>query len=225
MKTIARASKPLKAFQVGSDYSETATIIFAKTNAQARRLGSGGEWDGWECRRAPWADRYSPGPVPAQDAVDHGWWFECLGCGRRISDLGYDDEGNDFECKDVVGTLDGGVFCCPACEKEYLEDEARKEAFGQSIIEIIKDRIMSRYGAVAFSDKLIPFYVREHDGTLIAHEVRVNFDFPGQKHGPATAEIREEHSKIGPSNIGILVCNGDLEAFKAWAACRVEEDK
>ncbi len=81
----------MKAYAVQEDYEGTGAIIFAKHAIQARRWGAnefnGGELGGMTCRRAPWADQYAPGPIPAEVMMEHGWSFLCVRCERRVLDL------------------------------------------------------------------------------------------------------------------------------------------
>jgi hypothetical protein len=77
-------SKPLKAYAVTETTEGTGGIVYAKTNAQARREGScqfgDGDFHGWECRRAPEFDSMAPHGPSREDLFEHGWWFECEEC-------------------------------------------------------------------------------------------------------------------------------------------------
>lgn len=85
--------RPLLAYRVVEDCESTGGIVFAKTNAQARRLGASdfnaGEFDGLICNRAPEFDKYCPGPVPREALFENGWYYECEECsGHAYKDNG-----------------------------------------------------------------------------------------------------------------------------------------
>lgn len=77
----------VKAFHVTETTEGTGGIVYAKTNAQARREGScqfgDGDFHGWECRRAPEFDGMDPHGPSKELLFDHGWWFECEECSRH----------------------------------------------------------------------------------------------------------------------------------------------
>ena len=87
----AKAEKPIKAYIVQEEDEGTGGVVFAKTNAQARRIGAheygDGDWDSVVCRRAPWADEYvAAGHVPTRAYLQMGWYWECTGCELRMSE-------------------------------------------------------------------------------------------------------------------------------------------
>ena len=56
------------------------------------------------------------------------------------------------------------------------------------------------------------------DGRYLVEEISQNFEFPGMKIGPATLHQRRSHSSfIGPIRPQFYCCNGDKDAFKAYA--------
>jgi endogenous inhibitor of DNA gyrase (YacG/DUF329 family) len=126
----------LKAFNVqGNEYGR---IIFAKTNAEAKREGCnelGVAVDQVTCRRAKEFDEYAhQGKVPNKVLLeDHNWHFECSYCNNTVTT---DDESRVWE--------DEAVFCSEECHawrmniefdhKAKLERERgiRHEAEGQA---------------------------------------------------------------------------------------------
>lgn len=75
------------AFYVESECEGTAVVIFAKSNAQARRQGAdelGADWDGVTCKRDKSYD-CAEGHVTQEELWDRGWWFECDECGQRAN--------------------------------------------------------------------------------------------------------------------------------------------
>lgn len=121
----------MKAFSVQETDERTGGIVFAKTNAQARRQGSSaysdGDFHSVECYRAPWADRYAlQGYVPTNAMIANGWHYECWHCGQYLP-----DEEADFEAATGNGHT---AFCNELCEYDYhrtklinkLADEAQR---------------------------------------------------------------------------------------------------
>lgn len=107
----------LKAFHAqGEEYGK---IIFAKSHVEARRVAAGElgcEFQEVEsCRRLPMLDKYAAtGKVPAKDLIEnHGWWFECAGCGTRV-----DAENFDYETETHREAVYAGedVYCCHRCK-------------------------------------------------------------------------------------------------------------
>lgn len=98
----------LKAYAVLEKDEYTGDIYFAPRAIVAAKAGANEYGDGElsyiQCRRAPWADAFARKGVPAKVAVDHGWHFECHGCGIQIdSDL---EEEHRLPVDGIVGTMD-----------------------------------------------------------------------------------------------------------------------
>lgn len=114
--------KKLVAFSVMEEDENTGDIYFAKSDIEARKRGADefadGEISYVTCRRAQWADKFAPGPVPFSAKFEQGWWVECSGCGVTIQEGGYDSKGNeiDFEIVEVGDA----VYCTPACRERRL---------------------------------------------------------------------------------------------------------
>ena len=121
----------LRAFKVTETCEDTGGIVFAKSNAQARREGASifadGDWYGVECRRAPEFDRFSPGPVPESAMMDAGWyqWCKC-GCERKISGGYVEDQERDEEREAWVDKRDGSVWCSRWAPMNLAEFHARQ---------------------------------------------------------------------------------------------------
>ena len=120
---MKKPDKPFLAYQV--DFDETSTIVYAKTNAHARRLGCeecGSQWDYVErCRRAPqWDDLYPRGPTHEQ-LFDDGWWFYCIVCENHARR----DDGGRF--------IDGEPYCVDHVDVyEWRENPCRRQYPTQS---------------------------------------------------------------------------------------------
>ena len=215
----------LKAYIVSNDNDDMAQIVFAKSNAQARRIGSDGEWEGWSCRREQWADAFYPGPVPLQAAIDHGWWTECVGCGCRIENGTYDADDNELEFHDCQGTLNGPSYCCSDCKAHHIESLKKQKALGEQILEIIKDHVRKKIGPVDFNPTNHPYFITSHPAGYIVKDAIVHFSFPGQTLSDATARIHFDYGKIGPANIQFYVCQKDEKAFVDFVEKRKQEIK
>lgn len=97
--------KRLLAYSVTETTEGTGGIVYAKTNAQARREGSqqhgDGDFYGWEARRAPEFDGMDPHGPSREELFDHGWWFDCEECNRRAQhDSGGVSVAGGFYCED-----------------------------------------------------------------------------------------------------------------------------
>lgn len=113
---------PMEAYAVTENDEGTGAIYFARHAVVARRMGANeytnGDFSYVTCRRAPWADAYVDKPLPAKVMVDHGWHFECHGCGKRIDDDMPYEHGMPIE--GIIGSQHSAVYCCGKC---YLRDQ------------------------------------------------------------------------------------------------------
>lgn len=221
------AERPLLAYAVTEDCDNTGGIIFARHAIVARRLGAdefnGGEFDGIICRRAPWADAYAEsGAVPASVMIANGWWSEGS-CGHRISEDDLAERGLPVE--GVIGTWGSRLYCCVECRDLAEARRARERAAGDAFINMLKARLVRRFGPLDFGSDLdgamrkigSHVYAREEDGLVIIRQAIVRFGFPGMKLGPAQYRYDPGY-RIGPAVPELTCCSGDREAFEAWAA-------
>lgn len=216
----------LKAYAVLEKDEYTGDIYFAHHGIIAAKWGANeyadGELGGVQCRRAKWADRFAETGIPARVAVEHGWHFECFGCGIRIdSDLEYEHR---LPVSGICGKVSGHVYCSPRCKWKHARDRDRRKAAEAAAIEDFKAIVRRRFPDVEFADGEDRFhghhaYVTQHEGSGIWHrnQVIVEFNFPGMMIGPAQFRMSDRH-KIGPPPAGYTCCNGDREAFEAYAA-------
>lgn len=138
--------KPMKAYIVTDGDEGSACVMFATNSETARREGAcelNTEWDGIEsCRRAPHLDQFCPGPVPLGVLIESGWWFECHGCGQRVSnDYEYDDDGNEIEPGTYI-VRKQQVFCCQEC---LARDDAKTRAnvaAQDALIELVEAKFL-----------------------------------------------------------------------------------
>lgn len=226
----AKAARPIVAFYV-TDH-ESAEIVFHRHGLAARRIGAnelGGDFDSVECRRLSWADEFAAqGWVPARECVARGWYFEeCCGCGARIDEDTQEERG--LTAERVHGWHGGLVYCCAECAADDQRQREDREEFGAAVIQRLREKVRQRFGDVEF----VTGSWREHvyvTDDFIVKEAVVSFNFPGQQLAPASLDWRNAdmwrqgsgvglrgREPMGPAAPTYRVCNGDREAFEAWA--------
>lgn len=212
----------LKAFYV-TDEDEKATVVFAKHNAVARREGGNEldcEWDEVSCRRAKEFDSFAPGPVPKLALLDNGWWMECHGCTRRLQG-GYvsDDDGEEHEAEPVE--IGSGIWCSQTCHDSDMKDRTERRVAEQWCTAIAAASLLEKRPGVTIRSNLeragLHAYVQRVDGLYTAKQVRVQFDFPGGKHGGCWG------IEDGEAEFSASIAFGDLEAWYIYRGKTPEE--
>lgn len=204
----------LRAYTVhdGGDHS---VIVFAHHNVVARREGANEMDCGFNevdyCKRSPEFDSYAPGPVPPLVAIEHGWWFECSCCGRKVDSDVCESAYDDGEDPELFGAVADGraVYCSKTCmQLEFAGRRARaaaeaalvevfESAFaGAAILHVYADMDGHRLNVAAQPDAKR----RRHDGS------NISFKFPGGE-GCARWQLGEEL---------VWVNQSDVPAFCAW---------
>jgi len=213
----------LKAFVVLDTYENMGGIVFAKTNAQARRMGAetfaDGDFHNVTCRRAPYADHCAEdGHVSNTLLIDNGWHFECAWSGERIDQYTLQEKG--LVSEDVIGHQHGLAFTTAVHEAEYRLDKARKDRFGlrwrRRFAKIVQRR---------FPDaKIIPgghSSVSRIQGVYRLTQCRVEFDWSDKQISAAAFEFTAfgylpgEQLQRRPN---LLCAMGDKAMFEAWCA-------
>lgn len=204
------AANPLRAYEVQEDFEQNGGVYFARHAIEARRVGASehndGELRGMTCRRAPWADRYAPGPVPKLAMLGAGWWFECSGCTQRIDDGGEDDDGEQMAPVEIGDA----IYCSPTCRHQDLEDRAARKIGELAAIQEMRARLWARRPGVTFlgGDHA---YINRHDGELEVRQVIVWFTFPGATVGRCTYRS----DKVG-EDPEVWLARADEQAWNAW---------
>lgn len=215
----------LKAFTVLEDFENTGGIVFAEHAVTARRLGADAWGDGdfslVSCRRAPWADRFAEtGVVPASELIWNGWRFECAYCGRRIeADIRpYRSWTPDM----AMGSQNSAVYCDRSCRAAQLNARAFGARLAERVLRRYSERLTRRMPGISvrgLGHAYSGSYVYVSCGR-VAHVV-INFDWPGQKHGPASFRWEAKSRRLSHVVNGITCCAGDMPEFEAFAAqCR-----
>lgn len=199
----------LKAYEVRDDGEGYCCVVFATNSATARREGASELGTDWECiescRRAPHLDQYAPGPVPPFTLIEHGWWFECQHCGRRVSnEMAEELEDDGLNPADFVPRPAGkdGVFCSESCEcADHMAKRGRAEA-EEALLDVFEFKFP---GA-----EILHIHVYGGPKLEAGDQGRyvVTFTFPG-----ATYSSRWE---FGDEFCSVPMI--DQEAFKAWRA-------
>lgn len=211
-----------KAFAVLEEYENTGSIIFAKSNVEARRLGANehacGDFSAVSCRRAPWADKYANEALPVSVMVEHGWHFECGCCGRRI-DSDYLWEADKLP-EDIIGHQHSIAYCDAVCEARDKLDRAERRRLELRWLRRFS-KIVCRRFPDAKPEHDHAYATRDASGKLRIVHVAVSFDFPGREYGMARLRWRERSSweKTWPKP-HYTCSNGDLKAFETWAAAQ-----
>ncbi|PPQ35404.1 hypothetical protein SAMN06265338_1247 [Rhodoblastus acidophilus] len=223
---MSKSGKRMKAYAVQEDCEGTGGIVFAKHAIVARREGAneynGGEFHGVTCRRAKWADEFAEtGIVPASVMIANGWWFECSYCGQKIDEDSLYDRR--LPISGVVGSQHSLIFCCKShALKHRLEDAQRKRAEAEGI-KLFSEMVLKRLPDAKLlvePQNLRPHaYVRGHlGGPWVYSQIIISFTFPGMKIGPASLRYEADYGvRIGPCRPTFSCCNGDREAFEAFA--------
>lgn len=197
----------LKAYEVREPDEGHCVIAFATNGAAARREGANeldcGFGEVEHCIRKPHFDQYSPGPVPHTVLIEHGWWFECQNCSRRVSEDMWqeaEDEGEDNEHL-AITTVGRAVYCSQRCVMEEFAARRAHKAAEVALIEYFLNTYpeCSITGAHVSSAGLAGPDKYGHAQAL------VHFKFPGGEHG-ATFVFGD----------GFRVSRTDIRAYYTW---------
>lgn len=198
----------LKAYTVhdGGDHS---VIVFAHHNVVARREGANELDIGFNevdyCKRSAEFDSYAPGPVPPLVAIEHGWWFECACCGRKVDDDVCQSAEDDGEDPDLFGAVADGciVYCSETCrQSEYVERRARRAA-ETALIEVFEAEFP---GATILSVWANLDGHRLAGATRLSSGSAVTFKFPGGG-APARWSFGDDKASLNRE---------DLTAYCTW---------
>lgn len=215
--------KNLLAYAITEPFENHTEIVFARHRIVALRRGAAAldlsnrdELGGLSCRRAPWADAFAEqGAVPASAWLEQGWSFdECSGCGMRLT--ADDLYERDLTTAGVIGSAGGAVYCCAECfERDAAEDHACKEA-GENYLVVLRSILNRRFpnATIVYEHVYVP---RGQDPRVVQQAI-VDFEWPGQKIGPAGLHYDFIYNSMGPAELRWVCCFGDRSAFEAYAA-------
>lgn len=195
----------LKAYEVRDGEEGHCVIAFSTSNAAARRKGADKldlDWESIEsCRRAPAFDAYAPGPVPPTVLLEHGWWQECLECGRRCEHESYDDDHDE-----ELNPVDHGdqIFCTPRCQGVNFAKARANTAARAAMVELV----LTRFPGCTI--KRVHVYGERLEKSEPGHGLlsTAEFTFPGAQYG----------ASYHFGDPAVYVSNVDVEVFKALYA-------
>ena len=105
----------MKAWIVREDQEGFATIVFNNHGLAARKEGASEldlDFDQVECNRAKEFDKYNNKTLDVEILIkDHGWWFECYHCYKKIE--------KDMDNFDAVLFCTSSYFCSQECLIKY----------------------------------------------------------------------------------------------------------
>lgn len=216
----------LRAWSVTEEDEGTGGIVFAKHGIVALKNGAcefgSGEWEYYKARRAPWADAYAEaGHMPASVMVEHGWNFECSGCGVRIDGDLPDMKRlfRNWTPEQVVGSQHQ-VWCTSRCHDDDMKERADRKRYEGLIVDMMARLVKRRFPSVEIIQdraNLTPhIHLKKKHGFWRLSQAIVSFNFPGMKIAPASYRW-DRDSSYGNNKAHFTCCVGDQEAFEAFA--------
>lgn len=254
----------LLCFQVeGNNDPEDTMVVFAKTSIEAKRRWANEHGDGdryiagISAKRCKGWDQFAPGPVPCLEMIDDGWFWECSGCNRTISqetiDYGFEDhDGNVSEPLRPYEPKAGAIWCSKECHDADKLDKKRRATLKRRAIAVVERAVTRAFPGVTLSNKEYSkhAYIIRRDGRLCIHDVRVQFETPGMKHGGGLYVASDEAWRQGfveeqgpielwqssrpkrlplttserKRDVKVTMAKGDIEVWEAWRAkCKSKE--
>jgi hypothetical protein len=208
----------LKAYVIRDDGGDGECCIrFAKHAVVARREGANelnADFESVECRRADYLDEYAPGPVPPLVLIEHGWWFECVGCGQRVTDGSCHDDDEE-KPHEPVAFGNWGICCSERCKSEYIAEREEIKQREIAAIAAMTEEACRRWRGILIEGKPHAYIRKCHDGDYSwwsEEQVSIYFSFPGSKVG--LAQYRRERNGVA----GLLIPLGDHQAWNVWRA-------
>ncbi len=223
-----KVAAKLRAWSVTEEDEGTGGIIFAKHGITALKNGAcqfgSGEWEYYKARRASWADAYAEtGDLPASVMVQHGWHFECSGCGVRIDEDLPDMQRRfrNWTSDEVIGSQ-YRAWCTARCHDEDMAERADRKRFEGLVIGLMTRLVKRRFPSVEIIHErknLDPhvYVTKDQHGFWRLRDATVSFDFPGMEIAPANYRWNREAS-YGDRKPHFTCCAGDKEAFETFAA-------
>ena len=166
------------------------------------------------------------GVVPASLMVAHGWWFECVYCGQRIDEDNLADRR--LSAASVIGSQRSLVFCCKTHALKHRREQAQRKRAEAAGVKLFSEIVLRRLPDAKLINE--PQNMRPHayvcgelGGPWVNEQIIISFTFPGMKIGPASLRYSRPYGvRIGPFRPEFSCCNGDIEAFTAFADAQEE---
>lgn len=178
--------KPLKAYQVDhyEGPEEGSALVFAKSNAQGRRLGASElemDWHDVSCHRSQQFDRYAPGPVPIGALIEGGWHFFCHlhECQIRIEEIDCDPDDYPYPVSDKYIVQGMKVFCSLECQARHGAQKRARAAAEAAMLELMD----ARFPGCTVTRIHICSYRLERSEPNEGIKTSACFTFPGAQYG------------------------------------------
>lgn len=162
--TAETATKPRLCYIV-TDGGDGARVMFCTSDISAKRKLAcelGCEISDLSARRQPGWDQYAATGVPALVKIDAGWWYECEGCGTKISEEyigtrersgdGWDDGYLDREYGEQIDRPEmapveprrGHVWCHQSCYDEDFAARTQRRRWEERVHAWLVRRLLAR---------------------------------------------------------------------------------
>lgn len=150
---VAAEAKPRRCYIVSDDH-ELCRVMFRTSDIAAKRAVAsevGCDITDLSARRKPDWDKYVGHGVPALVRIADGWWYECEGCGTKISDeyvgtreRSHDDYEDDCLDREYGPDLDrpemepvepkrGHVWCHQSCYDRDFAAKTRRRRWEERV--------------------------------------------------------------------------------------------
>jgi hypothetical protein len=170
-------------FQVegeGCDAEDVALIFATSSIVAKRRWANNHDWEGIagiSATRKPHWDKHAATGVPALERIEAGWYYECTGCGTRVSQdyIGtrershdeYEDGqldreyGPDISRPEMVPVepIIGRVWCHRSCYEADLKRSARLRRYEERVYAWMVRRLKRRLPEA----EVLPLPPTDHD--------------------------------------------------------------
>ena len=184
--------------------NENHEIYFCKSNIEARKIFANtyneGELGGIHVNRIDWADRFAKlGYVPNTVLIDNGWWMECRGCGRKVSEHEAEEYLYDLEYtggKDTdyfskgygpIEPIDSGRSLY--CNKNCMEASKKRQDIKQNVEKLCYDwmseRLKEKLPLATIKDDFGSFYAYitvNDSGDYLVKDCYLGFSTPVTKY-------------------------------------------
>lgn len=181
-------------------------IVFARTSIEAKRRWANEHGDGERfitgisSKRCRGWDKFAPGPVPALEMIESGWWFECHGCGRQINQeridygLDEDDDGGPCAPMEPYEPSRQRIWCSRSCHDRDMAERKRIATMKRRAIAVVCRAVQKALPGVTLPEREHSRHasVQRRDGRLLVHDVRVQFEVPGMKNGGGLWSVTDD---------------------------------
>lgn len=179
---------------------QASCVVFAPDDESSillgwPRLGAEGP-EACSTARSPEFDPWSgKGEVPPLVLLQHGWRFECHGCGASLPD----DDDEDDGCLDSTVEHGRFVYCSEACRSSQIAEIMRVNASFEEFQQAVKQK----WPGLVF----VGF-----DGGWPILTPIARFTFPGSLYGGGRVRMDQE------GRLEVAVASGDISAWERYCS-------